>query len=166
MKIAIPYNHQRRGKSKPRSSQNQTLLDWLRDDLRLRAAGRLRASGSAAVHGVGGWQARQLLPDVGDQRGGERDSNDRGLAKVTTSDPGAAGVFGPAGVSVWLLCTSGMIMATKAPLVSSSPTPSEEGSAGLFIGQHLPLRHLPRSYGSNQNITGRKKSCEEIARSA
>ena len=47
---------------------NQTLLEWLRDDLRLRGSRGLRRRRVRLLHGVGRWPAGQFLPDVRDQR--------------------------------------------------------------------------------------------------
>ena len=130
---------------------NQTLLEWLRDDLRLR--------GSREGCGVGVCGSCTVLVDgrpvssclmLATNAEGKEIRTIEGLAKGDELDPVQQAFLDQQAFQCGY-CTSGMIMATKA-LLASNPTSERRRSAGLFIGKYLPLRHLSRSYGSNQNL--------------
>jgi aerobic carbon-monoxide dehydrogenase small subunit len=104
---------------------NQTLLEWLRDDLRLR--------GSREGCGVGVCGSCTVLVDgrpvssclmLATNAEGKEIQTIEGLAKGDELDPVQQAFLDQQAFQCGY-CTSGMIMATKA-LLSSNPKPSEE----------------------------------------
>ena len=104
---------------------NQTLLEWLRDDLRL--------CGSREGCGVGVCGSCTVLVDgrpvssclmLATNAEGKEIQTIEGLAKGDELDPVQQAFLDQQAFQCGY-CTSGMIMATKA-LLSSNPTPTEE----------------------------------------
>jgi len=104
---------------------NQTLLEWLRDDLRL--------CGSREGCGVGVCGSCTVLVDgrpvssclmLATNAEGKEIQTIEGLAKGDELDPVQQAFLDQQAFQCGY-CTSGMIMATKA-LLSSNPTPNEE----------------------------------------
>ena len=104
---------------------NQTLLEWLRDDLRLR--------GSREGCGVGVCGSCTVLVDgrpvssclmLATNADGKEIQTIEGLAKGDELDPVQQAFLDQQAFQCGY-CTSGMIMATKALLISN-PTPTEE----------------------------------------
>jgi len=104
---------------------NQTLLEWLRDDLRLR--------GSREGCGVGVCGSCTVLVDgrpvssclmLATNADGKEIQTIEGLAKGDELDPVQQAFLDQQAFQCGY-CTSGMIMAAKALLISN-PTPSEE----------------------------------------
>lgn len=104
---------------------NQTLLEWLRDDLRLRGSREgcgVGVCGSCTVL-VDGRQVSSCLMLATNAEGKEIQTIE-GLAKGDELDPVQQAFLDQQAFQCGY-CTSGMIMATKA-LLSSNPKPSEE----------------------------------------
>jgi aerobic carbon-monoxide dehydrogenase small subunit len=137
---------------------NQTLLEWLRDDLRLR--------GSREGCGVGVCGSCTVLVDgrpvssclmLATNAEGKEIQTIEGLAKGDELDPVQQAFLDQQAFQCGY-CTSGMIMATKA-LLSSNPTPSEEEVRDYLSGNICRCGTYQEVMAAIKTLA-EKKSCE------
>ena len=133
---------------------HQTLLEFLRDDLKLKGAVEgcsVGVCGSCTVL-IDGKPVSSCLTLAGNIEG-KSVTTIEGLSQNGELDPVQQAFLKHQAFQCGF-CTTGMIMAVKG-LLNAHPHPSEAAGARLSFRQFMPLRHVQRSVGGGQGAERR-----------